>query len=71
MAIKNKQYAAFFLDVEEITDVDNNLIQLNVDFQDGVSDPYTLDEISDKEVFVEDYNELRSKLKLPKEKLKG
>tara|TARA_R110000803_G_scaffold158213_2_gene222533 strand:- start:581 stop:1153 length:573 start_codon:yes stop_codon:yes gene_type:complete len=71
MAIDNKNYAAFFLDVEEITDIDNNLIQLNINFQDGVSDPYTLDQITDKEVYVEDYDNLRSKLKLPKEKLKG
>ena len=33
MAIDNKHYAAFFLDVEEITDIDGNLIQLNIDFQ--------------------------------------
>jgi len=71
MAIDNKNYAAFFLDVEEITDIDNNLIQLNINFQGGVSDPYTLDQITDKEVYVEDYDNLRSKLKLPKEKLKG
>tara|TARA_R110000824_G_scaffold93950_6_gene227122 strand:- start:3219 stop:3791 length:573 start_codon:yes stop_codon:yes gene_type:complete len=71
MAIENKHYAAFFLDVEEITDIDGNLIQLNIDFQEGISDPYTLDEISEKEVFVEDYEELRSKLHLPKEKHKG
>ena len=71
MAIDNKHYAAFFIDVEEITDAKGNLIQLNIDFQEGISDPYTLDEISEKEVYVEDYNELRSHLHLPKEKLKG
>ena len=71
MAIDNKHYAAFLLNVEEITDINNNLIQMNIDFRTAVKDPYTLDEITDNEVYVEDYIELKSKLKLPKEKLKG
>ena len=60
MPIDNKHYAAFLLNVEEITDLKNNLIQMNLDFRTAVKDPYTLDEISDKEVYVEDYQALKS-----------
>ena len=71
MAIDYEHYAAFLLNVEEITDINNNLIQMNIDFRTAVKDPYTLDEITDNEIYVENYIELKSKLKLPKEKLKG
>lgn len=63
-------YAAFNISVEEIKDLNDNTIEINIDFTQIV-DPYTRDEISENKISIDNYEELKSKLRLSKEKIKG
>ena len=71
MIIDDSHYAAFAINIERITDLKNNLVELNIDFSVGPLEPYTLDD--GKEVYIdeEEYVEFRKKIHLKREKIKS
>ena len=73
--IAPSHYAAFVVGLERITDINGNLLQLNIDFQTGIGEARTISDEPNpkdrKDIPIDNYVELRSRLHLPKGKHKG
>ena len=72
--IAPSHYADFVVGLERITDINGNLLQLNIDFQTGIGEARTISDEPNpkdrKDIPIENYVELRSRLHLPKGKHK-
>ena len=71
MVIDDSHYAAFSVNIERITDLKNNLVQINIDFSTGPVEPYTLDDGNEVYIDEEEYIEFRKKIHLKREKIKS